>query len=140
MWRTQLALKPKPYSLHLGTIHHPFSKRSGIRTLLLPDSAVARGCRHILPDTPPTADLMLSGEQVVVQKLCAFRVWCTFENGACLGPGDKLAFGGDSGAGHVSGLVGGCKCCDSSAICGVQEGARGGGAANPAGVLRDEGI
>ena len=140
LWRPQPALKPEPNSLHLGTIHHPLSKRRGIRALLLPDLAVARWCWYVFPDAPPAADLLVNAEHVVVQQVGAFGMGSIFEDGTGLGPGDELALFWDSGAGCVGGPVPRCEARDGSAICSVKEGARGGSAADPAGILGDEGI
>jgi hypothetical protein len=69
-------------------------------------------------------------------------VRCVFQDRACLGPGGEGAGGGEGGGDGSAGLEGvaGSECCGAAAVCGADEGAWCRCAADPAGVVGEEGV
>ena len=135
--------KEEPDPLHVTAISHPLSKARRIRMRLLQDLLRSRRRSNILPGAPASAALRaLIAQQEVVQQLGALGVRCILQDGAGLWPGDEFAFGGEAELeawGVAEGVrrgEGGC----AAAVGGAKDGAGCLGAADPAGVVGEEGL
>lgn len=93
--RTNPVLEEEPEPLDIRAIRHPVGKFRRISVRVVEDLAGLSRRRNIISRAPAKVLLVFVTQDVVEQQLCTLGVRCVLENGASLGPGYELAFGGE---------------------------------------------